>query len=186
MNRLETKRLVLRRWTLDDAEDCFKYSKDERVAGPSGWKAHESVEESRDVIEKYYFEPEVYAVCLKSDPKLRAIGSICITFKKYSPIVELTEDDGEIGYWIGVEHWGNGYATEAAKRIAKHAFQDLKLKKLWGRHYVSNPKSGHILKKLGLEHMYDKEEKDELTGKMEMSSFYCIEREAWRAKNEVM
>ena len=186
MQRLETERLVLRRWTLDDAEECYKYSKDERVAHPSGWKAHESVEESRKVIEEYYFEPEVYAICLKEDPELKAIGSVCITFKKYSPIPELTEEEGEIGYWIGVEHWGKGYATEAAKRVAKHAFQDLKLKKLWGRHYATNTRSGNVLKKIGLEHKYDKEEKDPITGEPVIDSVLCLSREAWAAKNETM
>lgn len=182
MERLETERLILRRWTLDDAEDCFKYAKDERVGPAAGWKPHESVEESREIIKSVFFEPEVYAICLKDDPELRIIGTINLIFGKNSPIPDLTDEDGEMGYWIGVEHWGKGYATEAANCIAKHGFQNLKMKRLWGRHYVSNTRSGNVLRKLGLEHKYDREEKDRLTGEMIMVSVLCLEKEAWEAK----
>lgn len=57
----------------------------------------------------------------------------------------------EIGYWIGLEHWGQGYATEAARTIVGHAFAELNLHRIQGRHFVRNPSSGRIMKKLGMQ-----------------------------------
>ena len=179
MEKFETERLVMRGWTLDDAEDCYKYCKDPRIGTPSGWKAHESVEESRDVIKQYYFEPEVYAICFKEDR--RPIGTIKIYSKKVSPLPELAEDEVEIGYWIGAEHWGKGIATEAAKWAAKRAFQELGMKRVWGRYNFTNPRSGNVLRKVGLKPVFDRVEKGGLTGEDVDVHVVNIDKESWEA-----
>lgn len=48
--KLETKRLILRPWREDDAEDLYKYASDPDVGLPAGWQPHTSVENSRDII----------------------------------------------------------------------------------------------------------------------------------------
>lgn len=48
--KLETKRLILRPWREDDAEDLYKYASDPDVGLPVGWQPHTSVENSRDII----------------------------------------------------------------------------------------------------------------------------------------
>ncbi len=48
--QLETKRTILRPFTEADAPDLFAYAKDPRVGPIAGWKPHESVEESREII----------------------------------------------------------------------------------------------------------------------------------------
>ena len=55
----------------------------------------------------------------------------------------------ELGFWYGQEFWGYGYATEAAKAVIEHAFHDLNLTKIIAGHFVANPASGKVLKKLG-------------------------------------
>lgn len=184
MKKIESERLTMRFWTLDDAEDCFKYSTDERVGPPGGWKTHETIEDSIKSIKEYYLLPETYTICFKEDPELRLIGSINLTIGKRSPIAGFTDQDAEIGYWLGYEHWGKGYATEAVKRMTRYAFQELGMTKVWGRHYISNPSSGNVMKKAGYKHLYDEEEKDAVTGEMVMVSVLCIEKEAWEAENE--
>ena len=47
---LETKRLILRRWNEDDAGDLYKYAADPAVGPIAGWPAHQSIDESRDVM----------------------------------------------------------------------------------------------------------------------------------------
>lgn len=71
---LETKRLILRRWQDSDAENLFEYAKDPDVGPIAGWPAHQSIEESRDVIRNVFNGKEAYAICLKADN--RAIGAI--------------------------------------------------------------------------------------------------------------
>jgi RimJ/RimL family protein N-acetyltransferase len=54
----------------------------------------------------------------------------------------------ELGYWIARAHWGQGYATEAAKQLIEIA-QTLGLTRLEGSHFIDNPASGRVLEKLG-------------------------------------
>jgi [ribosomal protein S5]-alanine N-acetyltransferase len=55
----------------------------------------------------------------------------------------------EFGYWLGKPFWKQGYATEAARRLASHAFRELKIERLVAGWYHDNPASGHVLAKLG-------------------------------------
>ncbi|MGF2616173.1 GNAT family N-acetyltransferase [Rossellomorea vietnamensis] len=57
---------------------------------------------------------------------------------------------GEIAYWIGEEHWGKGYATEAAETMLKYAFTQKNYHKVFARHFGSNSSSGRVLEKLGM------------------------------------
>ena len=57
---------------------------------------------------------------------------------------------GELGYWIGIDYWNNGYCTEAAKAIAEYGFEALGFHKISGRHFAGNHASGRVLKKIGM------------------------------------
>jgi len=62
-------------------------------------------------------------------------------------------DEGcEFGYWLGKPFWGQGYATEAARRLAEYAFEVLGLENLHAGWFYDNPASGHVLAKLGARH----------------------------------
>ena len=71
---LETKRLILRRWEENDAERLYEYAKDPDVGPIAGWPAHQSMDESLEVIRNVLHGKEAYAICLKTDGK--AIGAI--------------------------------------------------------------------------------------------------------------
>lgn len=62
----------------------------------------------------------------------------------------LGEHEGapEVGYWIAREHWGRGYATEAGHAVLQIA-RMLGHRKLSAGHFVDNPASGAVLRKLG-------------------------------------
>ena len=72
MSQLETKRLILRPFEAGDAEMLFSYARDPRVGPPAGWKPHESLEESREIIRTVFSEPETYAVVHRQDGRVRA------------------------------------------------------------------------------------------------------------------
>ena len=57
--------------------------------------------------------------------------------------------DFMIGYWIGKPHWGRGYATEAGRRVAEFAFDELGARKLTANWMFDNPASGRVLEKIG-------------------------------------
>ena len=62
----------------------------------------------------------------------------------------LGEHDGqaELGYWIAREHWGKGYATEAARAVLCVA-KALGNKRILAGHFADNPASGRVLLKAG-------------------------------------
>lgn len=143
---LKTKRLILRAWCESDADNLFKYAKDPEVGYPAGWPKHQSVEESRDIIEKHLNGRECYAICLKEDNK--AIGAIEL---KLNGSTDLTDQDNEceLGYWIGKEFWGKGYVPEAANELIRYGFEDLSMEKIWCGYYDGNEKSKRVQEKCG-------------------------------------
>ncbi len=56
----------------------------------------------------------------------------------------------ELGFWIGVPWWGQGFATEAAFAVLAHGFGDLGLNRIYAHHMVRNPQSGNVLRKIGM------------------------------------
>lgn len=66
-------------------------------------------------------------------------------------IAQFGEGPPEIGYWLGVPFWGQGYATEAARAVINHAFADLGYEVLLGGARVSNPASRRVLEKCGFQ-----------------------------------
>ena len=143
---LETERLILRPWYLSDAEECFRYSHDGVVGDLAGWKAHETVEDSKRVIKEILAVKETYAIVLKETGL--PIGSLGLHFKNSSSLCE-NDDECELGYWVGVPYWNRGIATEAAKTALRHAFFDLGIKTVWCGYFEGNSASKRVQEKLG-------------------------------------
>lgn len=59
-------------------------------------------------------------------------------------------DAVEMGYWIARPHWGQGYATEAGAAVLQIA-RTLGYREVVASHFVDNPASGRVLRKLGFE-----------------------------------
>jgi [ribosomal protein S5]-alanine N-acetyltransferase len=78
---------------------------------------------------------------------LGRIGGLCgsIGLK-----VSARHERAELGYWIGVPFWGNGYCTEAGHAVLKFGFETLHLNCIGAHHFVRNPASGRVLRKLGM------------------------------------
>lgn len=146
---LETERLILRPFKDSDTESIYEYAKDPRVGPIAGWPVHTSVENSREIIRNVLAVPETYAVCLKTDGK--AIGSIGLMVGEKSNL-NLPDNEGEIGYWIGVPFWGQGLIPEAMKELIRHAFNDLNLDRLWCGYFDGNEKSKRCQEKCGFEY----------------------------------
>jgi ribosomal-protein-alanine N-acetyltransferase len=67
-------------------------------------------------------------------------------------ILDTANERAELGYWIGREHWGHGYATEAAREIIAWGFRSLELHRIHASYFPRNPASGRVLRKLGMRH----------------------------------
>ncbi len=56
----------------------------------------------------------------------------------------------ELGFWVAVERWGQGYATEAARAVVAFGFEPLGLNRIYAHYMVRNPASGRVLAKIGM------------------------------------
>lgn len=143
---METNRLILRRWKESDAEDLYELARDPAVGPIAGWPAHQSVEESRDVIQNVFCGAEAYAVCRKGDG--RAIGAIELKLNGHTDMTD-RDDECELGYWLGKPFWGQGIMPEAVREVLRYAFEDLGMKKVWCGYYEGNTKSRRVQEKCG-------------------------------------
>ncbi len=141
---LETKRLILRRWEDSDAASLYEVAKDPAVGPIAGWPAHQSIEESRNVIRTVFTGREAYAVCLKTDNK--AIGAIELKLNGHTDMTDRT-DECELGYWLGKPFWGQGIIPEAVEELLRHAFEDIGMTKVWVGYYEGNLKSKRVQEK---------------------------------------
>lgn len=174
---LTTERLLLRPWQETDAESLYEYAKDSEVGPIAGWPVHTSVENSREIIREVLSAEETYAVCLQENGK--AIGSIGLMVGAASNL-SLPDTEGEIGYWIGVPFWGQGFIPEAVKELLRHAFEDLKLDKIWCGYFEGNTKSKRVQEKCGFTyHHTNKDIYWKLMDDIRTEHVTCMTREAW-------
>lgn len=146
---LETERLILRRFTDEDAESVYEYAKDPDIGPIAGWPAHRSAEESLNVIHHVFSAEECYAICEKGAG--RAIGAISLKLNGSTDMTE-RDDECELGYWLGKPFWGRGYMPEAARALLHHAFEELRMTTVWCGYYDGNEKSKRVQEKLGFVH----------------------------------
>ena len=149
---LETKRLILRPWEEADAGECYRYAKDPRVGPMAGWPVHTGVENSRQIIRDALMALETYAIVLKETGL--PIGSIGLHHNDLAQ----KDDEAELGYWVGVPYWGRGLVPEASRELLRHAFEDLKLARVWCGFYDGNERSKRVQVKLGFRYQWTTED----------------------------
>lgn len=84
---------------------------------------------------------EICAIERREDEEL--VGSIDIR-------INADHRCAEIGYLIYRAHWGRGYASEAARRLVQHGFEDLGLHRIHAHHFAGNEASGRVLQRCGM------------------------------------
>ena len=90
--------------------------------GPAaGWKPHEKIEESQRILNDFIKKQQVWAIVLKENDKV--IGSIGL----HDDEKRRLDNAKMMGYVLSKDYWGQGLMTEAAKRVVKYAFEDMKI-----------------------------------------------------------
>ena len=140
---LETERLLLRPFTEDDLPDFFAYCHNPNVGNNAGWKPHDTPEESLEILRSVFIEKENrWAIVKKSSRKLLgAIGLTPDTLRKNPRALML-------GYWLGEDYWGCGYALEAAQKIIDYGFDSLGAALITANCYLENERSLRLLSRL--------------------------------------
>lgn len=145
---LETKRLVLRRFVLSDADAFFRNCcYDERVTRYLSWQPHKDPDETREILSRWigaYEDPKTYqwAIVLKDLDEV--IGTISVVGMKEKA------ETVHIGYEIGFPWWHKGIMTEAFGRVIDYLFTEVKAGRIEAWHDTANPNSGGVMRKCGL------------------------------------
>lgn len=177
----ETERLILRPWCEEDAESCYTYAKDPDVGPSAGWPAHQDVEQSREIIKTALNGPECYAICLKETNE--AIGCIELMLHGTKDKTN-SEDECELGFWLGKPYWGRGLVPEAANRLIDHAFEDLGMNKIWCGYYAGNTKSKRTQEKLGFVFKYSRKNVPvRLLNEVRDENINVLTRSMWEEKS---
>lgn len=145
---IETPRLCLRRFTLDDAQAMYaNWASDEEVARYLTWPAHSSVEDSKMVLADWvasYRKDNFYQWAIVLQELGQPIGSISV----------VSLDDrvrkAHIGYCIGRRWWHMGIMTEALKAVMDYLFEEVGMQRIESRHDTRNPHSGAVMRKCGM------------------------------------
>jgi len=139
-----TPRLLLRPGWEEDAPALFRAIADEAIVrnlATAPWPYSFADAQTFLMRERSAHEPACL-VFLRGDGAPRLIGGVGFGRKP-------GDADPEFGYWIARPHWGRGYATEAAAALIANARDSLRLKRLEAGHFLDNPASGRVLRKLG-------------------------------------
>ena len=89
----------------------------------------------------------------------------------------MSDHEAEIGYWLGKDFWGKGYATEAVQSVVAYAFEELSLVRLWAGAYQENTPSQRVLEKCGFyPHHTDEHFLSTATGETHRAVIYALEK----------
>lgn len=138
---LKTERLVLRAPRRADAKAIARLADDRRIAVNTARIPHPyRLDDAEQFIAAVNHQDgeATFLITLDGAP----IGACGIDPREGGP---------EIGYWLGVAYWGQGYATEAARAVIDHAFGALQHESLQAGARVSNPASRRVLEKCGFQ-----------------------------------
>lgn len=143
----ETPRLRLRPWRMEDLEDFYAYAQNPDVGPWAGWKPHESIEESREILSRWVQGKEDgFETALELKETGKVIGSIGVMADGHRPKIEGCRS---IGYVLGKDYWGQGLMTEAVRAVMDYVFQVMKVRLLTINHYTINARSRRVIEKCG-------------------------------------
>ncbi|MBL0328603.1 MAG: GNAT family N-acetyltransferase [Bacteroidetes bacterium] len=151
IQRLETPRLYLREFTLDDAQILIDLNSNPNVTRYTGDGPVKDLQEAQRILTdiilpQYKNKIGRWAIHLKSNDE----------FIGWCGLKHIAEDNEiDLGYRLFEKHWGNGYASEAAKATLDYGVNTLKLKNIIARAAKENHASIHVIKKMGMVYLKD-------------------------------
>ena len=147
MPALNTPRLILRKLTMRDADDIYRYSRDVEVARHVLWEAHRNIGESRAylryMLRRYRnHEPASWGIEYRQTGQI--IGTIGFMW------IQSDNSAAEVGYSLAQEYWNHGLMTEALRAVIAHGFGSMNLNRIEAQHETTNPASGAVMRKCGM------------------------------------
>ena len=149
---IETERLIIKPYCMEDIDDLYKVYSDEKVMAyiPEGVMSYEWVKDLIEWMVEYCYEnntPEniiKFGVSVVDKEKNKVIGWCGLGSLDCKP------EDVEIFYGLSSEYWGQGLATEAAKAMIQYGFEVIGLNRITAAVNSDNVASKKVIEKLGM------------------------------------
>ena len=147
---IETERLLLRKFMVEDAEAMFQnWASDKEVTKFLTWPAYTRLDTAIHILNEWtasYEKPDFYQWAIVPKNLNEPIGSISVV-----SINEKTQM-AEIGYCIGRPWWNRGITSEALSAVINFMFDQVGVNRVQAKHDVNNPHSGLVMKKCGMKY----------------------------------
>ena len=143
---METKRLVLRHWEINDLDDLYAFAKNPNVGPQAGWRQHQSREESRQILSRMVTAPDQFAIMLKSTMKVIGIISAGIDTSRRNLAAKT------IGCALNEAYWNQGLMTEAVGAMIRYLFMDPGPELIAMDQFADNYGSQRVIEKNGFQY----------------------------------
>ncbi len=148
MKIIETERLILRTWKATDHEKYFRINQDPQVLEhlPRALTMAE-VDDFIARMTKQWHERHYTLWAVEEKVIGKFIGFIGLSYLDFSPIIA---PGVEIGWRLGSEYWGKGYATEGARAALSYGFEVCRLNEIIAITVPANTRSQRVMDKIGM------------------------------------
>lgn len=147
---LETKRLILRRFNIDDIQAMYdNWASDDDVTKYLTWQSHKSTDITREYLESLiasYEQLDTYNWGIELKELKQVIGSIGVVSQNQNVA------SVHIGYCIGKKWWNKGITSESLQAVIKYLMDEVKVNRIDSRHDSKNINSGKVMEKCGLKY----------------------------------
>lgn len=145
---LETERLIIRKYTLEDVDDYFAFASDAEVTRFLRWGPHPNrdytLEYIQGVLDEYAAgKDSSWGIELRTEKRI--IGTMHIMH------LDLYHRKAHVGFALARVHWNNGYATEALGKVLEHCFAELSLNRIEAFCIPENRAAVRVLEKAGMQ-----------------------------------
>lgn len=145
---IETERLLLRRFVIEDALPMFKtWANDIDVTTYLTWQPHGNIEATTDILKTWireYDDADTYNWAITLKEEVKVIGSIGVMD------ISKAYDRCEVGYCIGKEYWGKGIMTEALSGVLNYLIKKVGFNRVQAYFHAENIASGRVMHKAGM------------------------------------
>ncbi len=146
---LKTERLILNRPIENDLEDLLLHMNSNKdISENTLTIPYPYTKESADfwfkIIEEGFQQRNAFIFAVRQKEIEKLMGAVGIH-------LDSSNHKAEVGYWIGKDFRGEGYISEALKKIINFGFEELKLNKIYASHFLHNPASGKVLINCGMQ-----------------------------------
>lgn len=179
---LETDRLILRKLSMEDAENIYSYGSNEEVSKYVTWDTHRTVADTKEYIEyvlRQYENGQIAPWGIEYKLNKQLIGTI--DFVWWKP----RHKSAEIGYVLHQDYWGKGITTEAARALLAFGFKNMELIRIQARCLVENIGSRCVMEKIGMSYEGTLRKELYIKGKHWDINMFSILKEEFEAFNLV-